>query len=365
MYLKRYFKFALMLLVITFTFTSCKSDNEEIKSTEEATKSNQIQNETKELSTNLEIKPVIEEKRVYVDVDWAKEFLDNTAKEDYVLAEVTWGEEKDSPDYLKKHIPGAIHINTDMVEEGPVWNYRSPNELEKNFLNLGITSNKTLLLYGPDTGADRVALAALYMGVEDVKIIDGRLNVWEENGFETEEGLVKPKAETDFGIKTPAHPEFIIDIEEVNQKLENEKDFELVSVRSKEEWLGETSGYSYIPKAGEPKGAKWGDSGLGNSGMENYWNEDNTVRDFKEIVSKWNTNNITLTNNMSFYCGTGWRAATPFLMMYERGYDVTLFDGGWNEWQMNDELEAQIGDPNSAEFKYEKVGDLSDDKATK
>lgn len=366
--MKKYFKLFAIVALMALTFTACnKPETKETNFTEsvQATESETEATEAEEENAGVEIKPVVEEKRVYVDVDWAKDFLDKTDKKDYVLAEVTWGEEKDSPDYLTKHIPGAIHINTDLVEEGPVWNLRSPEELEKNFLNLGITADKTLLIYGPDTGADRVALAALYMGVKDVKIIDGRLSAWEAKGLPTEEGSVKPEAQKNFGVNTPAHPEYILSLEETAKKLEEDNDFELVSVRSKEEWLGETSGYSYIPKAGEPKGAKWGDSGQGNSGMENYWNDDSTVKNFEDVVSKWKTNGINLSNDMSFYCGTGWRAATPFLMMYERGYDVTLFDGGWNEWQMHDDLDVQVGDPNSSDVKYEKVKDLSDDKAAK
>ena len=155
----------------------------------------------------------------------------------------------------------------------------------------------------------------------------------------------------------------ILNIDETVEKLKNDKDFTLVSVRSKDEWLGKTSGYSYIPKAGEPKGALWGESGEGNSGMGKYWNDDLTVKNFEDVVASWKTNGIGLSNNMSFYCGTGWRAATPFLMMYERGYDVTLFDGGCNEWQMHDDLDVQVGDPSSSDVKYEKVGDLSNDKA--
>lgn len=317
------------------------------------------------VAEGTELNQVVEEKRVYVTAEWAKDFMANAKEGSYVLAEVTWGEEKDSPDYLTKHIPGAIHINTDSVEEGPVWNLRSVEELEKNLLSYGITADKTLLLYGPNIGADRVAFAALYMGVKDVKIIDGRLDAWEKAGYETQDGSVKPVAAESFGVKVPAHPEYILSLEDAIKKLAEDKEFKLVSVRSKEEWLGETSGYSYIPKAGEPKGAVWGNSGVGNSGMENYWNEDKTVKSFEEIVKLWNDNGYTASDNMSFYCGTGWRAATPWLMMYERGYNTTMFDGGWNEWQMHDELEAQIGDPSTDSVKYIKVGELSNDMAAK
>lgn len=255
--------------------------------------------------SSAELNQVVEAKKVYVSAEWAKDFMVNAESESFVLAEVTWGEDKDSPDYLKKHIPGAIHINTDSVEEGPVWNLRAPEELEKNLLSYGITADKTLLLYGPDTGTDRVAYAALYMGVKDVKIIDGRLGAWEKAGFELEEGAVSPVAAEAFGVATPAHPEYLLSLEDTVKKLAEEEDFKLVSIRSKEEWLGETSGYSYIPKAGEPKGAVWGNSGVGNSGMKNYWNEDKTVKPFEEIVKLWNENGYTATDNMSFYCGTG------------------------------------------------------------
>lgn len=72
---------------------------------------------------------------------------------------------------------------------------------------------------------------------------------------------------------------------------------------------------------------------------------------------------VDTSKEMVFYCGTGWRAALPILKFYEKGITAKLFDGGWNEWQMHDELPAQLGDPkDGAEIK--KVGELSNDKAT-
>ena len=38
-------------------------------------------------------------------------------------------------------------------------------------------------------------------------------------------------------------------------------------------------------------------------------------------------------NELSFYCGTGWRATIPFLIAYQDGKeDISLFDGGWWQW---------------------------------
>lgn len=355
--MKRFFKVLLPILCLSFLAIGCskKTDIKEEKKTESTN------NEEKKEIKNLPINKVDEKKKVYVSAKWAKEFMDKTDKDKFIVAEVTWGDEKASPDFLKKHIKGAVHINTDDIEEGPLWNLKKPEVLTENFLKYGITANKTLLLYGPNIGADRVAFTALYLGVKDVKIIDGRLGAWEKEKYPVESGSASLKPEKDFGIKTPKHPEYIISLDEVTKKLKDDKDFTLVSVRSKEEWLGKTSGYTYIPKAGEPKGAVFGESGQGNSGMENYLNKDLTVKPFEDIVKHWNKNGFSLSNNMSFYCGTGWRAATPWLLMYERNYTSTMFDGGWNEWQMHDNLDVQLGDPKDK--KTVKVKDLSNDKA--
>ncbi|MGF3075460.1 sulfurtransferase [Facklamia sp. P12955] len=330
----------------------------------------EVEENTTEASSEEQY-PVDPAKQVYVDAEWIKNVLDgNSDIEKYVLAEVTWGEADASPDYLRKHLPGAIHINTDSVEEGPVWNLRSAEEIEESLLKYGIDKDTTLILYGPDTGVDRVAYAALYTGVESVKILDGGLAIWEAAGYEIEEGEVVPAAVKEFGVEVPAHSEYLISLDDTVDALTNNDNFRLVSLRSENEWLGIESGYSYIPKAGEPKGAVWGrpllrGSGEANSsGMEDFKNEDGTNKSFDEILAFWQEEGFDVENDLTFYCGTGWRSSLPFLLMYERGLDVTMFDGGWNEWQMNDDLEVQIGDPQSDSVKYKTVGDLEEGKET-
>lgn len=366
--------FIVLLLAIALAFAGCKKTNDTAK--EDADVKNEATEEKKEESTeektdekaeeskeSAETVEDLKDKQVFVKPEWAKALIDGkTNYNNFVVAEVTWGEAKDSPDYLKEHIPGAIHINTDSIEEGPVWNYRKPEEIEKALLDAGVTKDTTVLLYGPDTGVDRVAVCMLYAGVDRVLVLDGGLNAWKSAGYDVEADEVKPTPATEFGTTVPAHPEYILSLEQVKEKM-SDPNFKLVSIRSEEEWKGETSGYSYIPKGGEPKGAVWGKSGNGNSGMEFYLNEDGTNKDFAEIENMWKENGFDTSNELSFYCGTGWRAALPWLMMYERGFNPTLFDGGWNEWQMHDELEAQVGDPKDSDSTVKKVGELSDDKA--
>lgn len=94
--------------------------------------------EPKEADTNTEkvTAEAVDTKTVFVTPEWVQSVIDGNQKEseNYVIGEVSWGTYKDSPSYTKGHIPGAIHINTDSVEEGPVWNILSPEKIEKSML---------------------------------------------------------------------------------------------------------------------------------------------------------------------------------------------------------------------------------------
>lgn len=351
-------KLLLITTILGLSLVGCNKDNkkeEDVKNTDIATK------------TSVKADPV-ETNKVYVTPDWVQSVIDGNQEEseDYVILEVSWGEEEDSPTYSEGHIPGAVHMNTDKVESEEFWNYRTPKEFEELAKEYGITKDTTVIVYsdkGTTSADDRVALGLLWAGVENVKALDGGLESWNKTDYPLEEKSNEPKAtDKDFGVKIPAHPEYILSIDEVIEKLENDDNFKLVSIRSKDEFLGKTSGYSYIERAGEPKGAIWGyDTDDGS-----YTNEDGTTIDIDVLEGYLKESDASMENELSFYCGTGWRAAIPFLMAYENGYtNITLFDGGWFQWQMDENLPVQLGDPKTDDVEYVKVKDLSTDKAKK
>lgn len=296
--------------------------------------------EPKEADTNTEkvTAEAVDTKTVFVTPEWVQSVIDGNQKEseNYVIGEVSWGTYKDSPSYTKGHIPGAIHINTDSVEEGPVWNILSPEKIEKSMLENGITKDTTVILYGDPSAAGRVAFTYLWAGVENVKMLNGGIEAWEKAGYKTETDVVEAKKAEDFGTKVPAHPEYCLSIEDTKEKLKDEN-FKLVSIRSEDEFLGKTSGYAYINKAGEPEGAVWGFD------TDRYVNEDGTCINMEQMKELWNECDFSADNELSFYCGTGWRACVPWLICYENGMtNMTVFDGGWNEWQMDDSNPVQI-----------------------
>jgi len=319
------------------------------------------------VSETAEVAPV-EKTKVFVSPEWVKSVIDGKQEEskDFVILEAGWGEVADDKAYTDGHIPGALHINTDYVESEEMWNIRTPEEITELMKKYGITKDTTVITYGntPVIAADdRVALALLWAGVENVKSLSGGIDAWKKAGYELETTVNEPKAtDKDFGVKVPAHPEYILTIDQVKDKLKNDKNFKLVSIRSRDEFEGKTSGYGYIDRAGEPLGAIWGHDTDDGS----YNNADGTVVGLDKVNEYLKESGASTENEISYYCGTGWRAAIPFLIEYENGIkNVSVYDGGWFQWQKDPENPVQLGAPGSADYKEVKVKDLSTDKAKK
>lgn len=251
-------------------------------------------------------------------------------------------------DYEQGHIPGAVALDTNTLESTETWNRRSPGELKQALEQLGITHDSTVVLYGrfshPDNrdpypgssaghlGAFRCAFLMLYAGVQDVRMLNGGMQGWEDAGFEldTQETAVQPAR--DFGATIPGAPHLVTDLPEAERILQS-PDASLVSVRSWPEFIGEVSGYNYIEKKGRIPGAVFADCGSDAYHMENYRNLDHTTREYHEIESNWATVGITSGKHNAFYCGTGWRGSEAFFNAWLLGWPhISVFDGGWYEW---------------------------------
>ena len=64
-----------------------------------------------------------------------------------------------------------------------------------------------------------------------------------------------------FGVRIPARPDVIVDIDEAKQIVSDVDRAALVSVRTWREHIGEVSGYNYIQPAGRIAGDVWGNCG--------------------------------------------------------------------------------------------------------
>lgn len=255
----------------------------------------------------------------------------------------------DNPaDYEAGHIPGAVALDTLELESPETWNRRSAAELTDALTSLGIRHDTTVVLYGRyaeptyeqdrpgrsagQIAAMRAALILLYAGVEDVRVLDGGIDAWRRAGHELTSEATRPTPVDAFGVDVPAHPEYIVDLPEAD-RLRRSDDGALVDFRSREEHLGEWSGYHYIDETGRIPGSVFGRAGSDAYHVETLRDPDGTTRDLDEIAASWAEDGITPDKHVAFYCGTGWRASEAFFAAYAMGWPrVSVYDGGWYEW---------------------------------
>lgn len=264
-------------------------------------------------------------------------------------------------DYQKGHVPGAIALDTNALESPRTWNRRTGDALRRTLEAHGITRQTTVVVYGrfafPDNadphpgksaghlGAIRCGAIMLWAGVEDVRVLNGGMNRWEDHGLPVSTEATEPTPAADFGGTIPGRPGLFVDTPEARRLLAA-SDGELVSVRSWPEFVGKVSGYHYIHKKGRIPGAVFGNCGSDAYHMENYRNLDYTTRDYHQIAAAWAEAGITPDKHIAFYCGTGWRGSEAFLNAWLMGWPrVSIYDGGWFEWSNDPANPIATGEP--------------------
>lgn len=279
-----------------------------------------------------------------------KELLDGKTPETFKnsknvkIVEASWGEEKEA--YLKGHVPTSVHINTDTIEPPPSWMMASDKELTKFANDYGFTKNDTVIVTGPDVMASyRVAVVLRYIGINDVRVLNGGNDAWVSAGYELETKSNPKISGNDFGATIPQNPDLIVTIPELKEQLKNSK-FTLVDIRSWDEHIGKKSGYSYHNKKGRIPGSIYGYAGTSSTTLEDYRNIDNTMRNADEIQNLWKSQNINTNNHLAFMCGSGWRAAEVLTYANVMGFDNTsLYSDGWIGWSNDPSNPTETGEP--------------------
>jgi 3-mercaptopyruvate sulfurtransferase SseA len=274
----------------------------------------------------------------------------------FVVLHVNFGVPEE---YEEGHLPGALYLDTNRLEDPADWNRRSPEELHATLLSLGISADTTVVLYGRDTighanekwpgrragqiAATRAALILSYAGVRDVRVLDGGYDQWVHAGHAVEPVTAEPHPVASFGVPIPQRPDFIVDLGGAEAILAAD-DAVLVSVRSWREHTGRASGYNYIGPAGRIAGDVWGNCGSDAYHMQHYRNFDNTMRPYPEIAANWEAAGITPDKWVAFYCGTGWRAAETWFYAFLMGWQrIAVYDGGWYEWSADPRNPIELG----------------------
>ena len=257
------------------------------------------------------------------------------------FVEVSWGGEDAS--YVKGHVPRSFHINTDHFEPPPDWMLGDPDVLGQFAKKYGFQVDDTVIVSGEDpTASYRLAIVLRYMGVEDVRVLNGGFAAWKAAKYPVETKSTQPPEVDCFGASIPARPQLIDSMERVRAGLRVPQHFTLVDTRSWAEFTGKTSGYKYHSHKGRIPGSVYGQADFqGKNSLTPYRNIDNTMRNADEIHAFWKKSGINTRKHLSFMCGGGWRAAEVLTFANVMGLtDTSLYSDGWIGWS-NDQRNRQ------------------------
>lgn len=258
--------------------------------------------------------------------------------------------------YCAGHIHGAQYLDTRQFEQLPFWNKVPDAELLCVLQRAGMGPDTTVILYGRNLlAAARVAHLMLYAGVQDVRLLDGGMAAWRAAGH----ALHSPEPQSlpfgcgaDPGVAQlmqdgrtahanpvwdapfPARADYLTDTAQARALL-GRADSALLSIRTRAETQGETSGYRYITARGEIAGALWVQSGCDGdvNSMGSFQDAQGRMKPAAEIAALWRAGGIGPEMQIAFYCGTGWRASLAFFYAWLMGWPrISVYDGGWFEW---------------------------------
>ena len=165
--------------------------------------------------------------------------------------------------------------------------------------------------------------------------MNGGSQQWLANGYDTETTINYPVPATFSGT---THPEYLATTDYVFSHYTNTDTTLIADVRSKDEYDGLISGYSYVNAKGRIPNSVWASDGDDASSV--YNDSDGTLRSYTEVRDFWKSIGITSTaasnlfdKEVIFQCGSGYRSALTFLYAYMMGYDnIRNYSDGWEGW---------------------------------
>ena len=267
--------------------------------------------------------------------------------QDIKIFEVSWKEP--SEQYLKAHIPGAVHVDSNEFEEAPMWIMKKNNELIDFARKYGVSPKTVVIVYGNTRlnfgAAAKLATVFRYLGIEQVYCMNGIIKNWIIEGYQTETGIVKTEScniDSDCYVLDSAHTFHMSDVKEI---LNNPEKGTVVDIRSWKEYIGEDSGYPYLDKAGRIPGTVWCYY------PDQYMTPNVQVGNLEVMLKHWEKAGIDLQKVMAFFCGSAsWGAAACKIFANMAGFDkATIYEGGWCEWCAYTENPVETGIPKEYE----------------
>ena len=271
---------------------------------------------------------------VLVTAEWLEDNLDNP---DVVVVEVSENRPGSGlTAYEEGHVPGAVEfVWTDHFTQQVTRDIVDQDGFTELARDAGIDDDSTVVLYGDANNwfAAWGAWVFKHYGAQDVRLLDGGRNKWEEEDRPLDNVAPSP----DTGTFTASEPDtgiraFQPDVLEVAQAEDAASaDADLIDIRGPEEYNGEIAvaegfdGEAAVKLGHIPNAVNVPWAGI--------VNEDGTYLPADEIAEVYAEAGVDGSRPVIVYCRIGERAShTWYALSQILGYDVQLYDGSWTEW---------------------------------
>ncbi|EKB53978.1 sulfurtransferase [Facklamia hominis] len=261
--------------------------------------------------------------------------------------------------YEQKHVPTALPIYINEVEDKSTFNIKSAEEIKKALENKGISNDTTVIVYSDDQCiAAYIAFIVYWIGIDNIKFLDGGLKGWEDAGYSFESGTNQPTLTGKITFDVPKRPNILLKTpDDLLKAKDDNPELIIASVRNWQEYINQISGYSYMTTSNnkEIAGAVYAKSSFNNDCA--YFVNNEFVCESKEAMDSWNQWGITPEKDIVFYCGGGYRAALVYFIAKTLGFKkVKMFQGGsfqWNKYHQKNpsKYPVQVGNPRTKEFR--------------
>ena len=255
-----------------------------------------------------------------VSADWLAQHLDDA---NLVLLHVG-----DSADYAAEHIPGArytSHREMSDPSSGPdalVLELPEPDQLQAKLRELGISSDSRIVVYWGSEWVSptaRVVFALAWAGLGDQTVLlDGGIDAWKASGHTVTAEPV-PATEGNIIIEPQAH--LVVDADWV-QTHSNESGYKLIDGRSAEFFEGSR----------EDRGVAGHIPGAGNIMWQELMDDSLKLKDPDALRDAFASAGVKPGDTVVAYCHIGQYATMVMFMARTLGYDVTLYDGAFQDW---------------------------------
>lgn len=266
-----------------------------------------------------------------VDVHWLAKHLNDPnlviVDTRFLLAQPNLGQSQ----YQAGHIPGAhyLDLNQDLSQSVQAHGGRHPLpdwEVFAAKLNrLGIHSDSSagptrVVIYDDSrfAFAARLWWMLRYLGHENVSILDGGFQAWENAKLPLSQEVPSERVGS---FEPKPQPDWTADISTVKEQ-KNLPAATVIDSRSPERWRGEVEPID--PIAGSVPGSI-------NSFWQNVSTESGQLKSADELAEYWSR--LNLQPETIVYCGSGVTACVNLFSLVVAGHPIyKLYPGGWSDW---------------------------------